>query len=192
MFFGLILIFRIGEIIASRTNCPGSWHDSRVAEGIYEKLENETPDGFCLVADSAFPQGHDRVVGKIRVPLKANQPLPLDIDQREHMIRFSRSVLSYRQTAEWGMRELQGSFGRLRIPLGAEDLDQRADLLETCFRLHNLRTRFVGINQIKNVYVPIWCEDAGARVWEGFEDILFADQRKFDRVSRFHIQEEWY
>ena len=90
------------------------------------------------------------------------------------------------------MRELQGSFGRLRIPLGAEDMDQRADLIETCFRLHNLRTRLVGINQIKNVYVPIWREGSGERVWEGFEGLLFADQRKHDRVGRFHIQEEWY
>lgn len=89
------------------------------------------------------------------------------------------------------MRELQGSFGRLRIPLGIEVLDKRADLLETCFRLHNLRTRLVGINQIKNVYVPIWREGDG-RVWEGFEDILFSDQRKYDHVSTFHVQEEWY
>ena len=142
----------IGEIIACRTNCPGSWHDSRVAEGIYAKLENETPDGFSLVADSAFPQGNDRVAGKILVPLKAGVRLPMDGVQRGRALEFSRSILSYRQTAEWGMRELQGSFGRLRIPLGIEDMDKRADLLETCFRLHNLRTRLVGINQIKNVY----------------------------------------
>lgn len=111
-----------GEIIACRTNCPGSWHDSRVAEGIYEKLEKQTPDGFYLVADSAFPQGGDRVAGKIHIPLKAGQPLPLDDNERAHVIQLSRSVLSYRQTAEWGMRELQGSFGRLRIPLGVEDI----------------------------------------------------------------------
>ena len=53
MFIGLILIVYTGEIVACRTNCPGSWHDSCVTEGIYEKLENETPDGFYLVADVA-------------------------------------------------------------------------------------------------------------------------------------------
>ena len=187
----LVLMPCTGEIIACRTNCPGSWHDSRVAEGIYKKLEDETPDGFSLVADSAFPQGNDQVAGKICVPLKAGEKLPMDAAQRKHVLELSRSILSYRQTAEWGMRELQGSFGRLRIPLGIEDMDKRADLLETCFRLHNLRTRLVGINQIKNVYVPIWREGDG-RVWEGFEDILFSDQRKYDRVSTFHVQEEWY
>lgn len=188
----LMHMFHSGEILATRTNCPGSWHDSRVAEGIYEKLENETPDGFRLVADSAFPQGHDRVAGKILVPLKAGQQLPIDAHQRAHTLQLSRSVLSYRQTAEWGMRELQGSFGRLRIPLGTDDMDQRGDLLETCFRLHNLRTQLVGINHIKNVYVPIWCEGSGERVWKGFEEILFADQQKHDHVSTFHVQEKWY
>ena len=90
------------------------------------------------------------------------------------------------------MRELQGSFGRLRIPLEIEDMEKRADLIECCFRLHNLRTRLVGINHIRNVYVPVWREGNGERVWEGFEDILFSDQRKHDRVSTFHIQEECY
>ena len=186
------LILDVGEIIACRTNCPGSWHDSRVAEGIYEKLEHETPDGFCVVADSAFPQGHDRNAGKIRVSLKAGQPLPMNLVQRRRVLDLSQSVLSYHQTAEWGMRELQGSFGRLRIPLGIEDMEKRADLIETCFGLHNLRVRMVGINHIKNVYVPIWREGTSDRIWEGFEGILFSDQRKHDRVTTFHVQEEWY
>ena len=71
-------------------------------------------------------------------------------------------------------------------------MDKRADLIETCFRLHNLRTRLVGINQIKNVYVPSWRNGLGERVWEGFEGLLFAGQQKHNRVNRFHIQEEWY
>jgi len=182
----------IGEIIGCRTNCPGSWHDSRVAEGIYDKLEHKTPDGYRIVADAAFPTGHGRIAGKICVPLKAGEDLPQDLAQRKYVLRLSRAILSYRQTAEWGMRELQGSFGRLRIPLGIEDMEKRADLIESCFRLHNLRTRLVGINQIRNVYVPTWREGDSGRVWEGFEDILFSDQRKHDRVRTFHVQEEWY
>lgn len=144
------------------------------------------------MADSAFPAGHDRITGKILVPLKANEKLPQDATHRKYVLHLSRSILSYRQTAEWGMRELQGSFGRLRIPLPIEDMEKRADLIECCFCLHNLRTRLVGINQIRNVYVPVWCEGSGERIWEGFENILFADQRKHDRVEAFHVREEWY
>ena len=89
MFIQLMLTFHTGEILTTRTNCPGSWHNSHVAEGIYEKLENETPDGFHLVANLAFPQGHDRVVGKILVPLKAGQQLLVDPHQQTHMLRLS-------------------------------------------------------------------------------------------------------
>ena len=71
------------------------------------------------------------------------------------------------------------------------DTDGRANLMETCFRLHNLKTRQVGINHIRNVYVP--AEDDGeGRVWEGFEEILFPAPHGPDRVSSFHVQEEWY
>ena len=188
----MLIILEIGEIIGCRTNCPGSWHDSRVAEGIYGKLEHETPDGYCIVANSAFPAGHDRIAGKILVPLKANEKLPEDSAQQKYMLQLLWSILSYHQTAEWGMRELQGSFGRLRIPLEIEDMERRADLIESCFRLHNLRTRLVGINQIRNVYVPVWREGDSNRIWEGFEGILFSDQRKHDHVWTFHVQEEWY
>ena len=180
-----------GEIIASCTNYPGSWHDSQVAQGIYEKLDTETPDGFSLVADSAFPQGYDCIAGKIRVPLKAGEKLPMDAYLRQHMLTYSRAILSYRQTAEWGMREIQGRFGRLRIPLEIEDTDGRADLIETCFRLHNLRARRVGINHIRNVYVPV-SRDGDSHVWEGFEQILFPAPERPDRVSSFHVREEWY
>ena len=130
--------------------------------------------------------------GRILVPLKAGMKLPEDADQRKYMIQLSRSVLSYRQTAEWGMRELQGSFGRLRIPLEAGDMERRADLIESCFRLHNLRTRLVGINQIRSVYVPVWRNGDGGKIWDGFENILFSQQQRYDRVRAFHIQEEWY
>lgn len=180
-----------GEIIASRTNCPGSWHDSQVAQGIYEKLDTQTPDGFSIVADSAFPRGFDRIAGKIRVPLKAGEKLPLDASLRQQVMAYSRAVLSYRQTAEWGMREIQGRFGRLRMPLEIEDVDGRADLIETCFRLHNLRTRRVGINHIKNVYVPEQ-RDGDSRIWEGFEQILFPAPDKPNLVNSFHVHEEWY
>jgi len=177
-----------GEIIACRTNCPGSWHDSQVTQGIYDKLDTETPVGFNIVADSAFPRGYDCIVGKIHVPLKAGEKLPLDASSRQHVMAYSRAILSYRQTAEWGMREIQGRFGRLRMPLEIGDNDGRANLIETCFRLHNLRTRRVGIN---HVYAPVQ-DEGDDRVWRGFEPILFPAPSKPDRISNFHIHEEWY
>lgn len=165
-------------------NAPGSWHDSRIATGIYDKLKELTPDGYYLVADSAFPRGSRAIHGRIQAALKENARLPTNPVDREAKLRFNRELVSCRQAAEWGMRCIQGSFGRLRLPLEVHDGDARRDLLEVCVRLHNVRTRLVGINQIKNTFMPIWRETDD--LWETFGEALLTDIHAYDRVSRFH------
>ena len=174
-------------MIACKLNAPGSWHDSRVAQPIYEKLRTATPEGYYLVTDTAFPRGTSQIEGCIRAPMKQGQHLPVDITERRHVEQFDRQLLSFRQSAEWGMRSLQGSFGRLRVPLEVTYGDRHGDLLEICVRLQNLRTRLVGINQIRSVYMPIWKADEQEEIWESFENMLFSEQRARDRVSGFHL-----
>ncbi|TDL21495.1 hypothetical protein BD410DRAFT_749630 [Rickenella mellea] len=187
-FVSSVIVFSSqGAIISCNINAPGSWHDSRVAQPIYLKLLRSTPDDYFLVADTAFPRGTDRIHGKIKAPMKAGQLLPADAAERDARMRYDRQLLSYRQTAEWGMRAIQGSFGRLRVPLPIEDAAARGDLLEICMRLHNVRTRLVGINQIRSVYEPIWRDGDQAEIWDGFEDMLFSEQRSRDRVSAYHV-----
>lgn len=171
--------------MACHLNAPGSWHDSRVARPVYEKLRTRTPPGYYLVADTAFPRGSDRIAGRIRAPIKAGTCLPEDLVERQELMNVDRQLLSYRQTAEWGMRAIQGSFGRLRIPLPVQYNEVRGDLLECVARLFNLRTSLVGYNQIRTVYKDVWDEEK--RFWIDFEDMLFADQRKNDRVGRFYM-----
>jgi hypothetical protein len=37
------------------------------------------------------------------------------------------------------------------------------------------------------VYMPIWHENKEEEyIWRNFEDMLFSEQRKRDRVARFH------
>ncbi|KAF7371843.1 hypothetical protein MVEN_00041100 [Mycena venus] len=102
-----------GNVIAAKINAPGSWHDSCIAQPIYEKLQTRTPDGFYLVADTVFPRGAKQIEGKIRAPIKTGQRMQGTTEEIEERLAFDRQLLSYRQTAEWGMRGLQGSFGRL-------------------------------------------------------------------------------
>ncbi|KAF5376888.1 hypothetical protein D9615_007221 [Tricholomella constricta] len=178
-----------GVIIACKLNAPGSWHDSRVARSIYEKLRTETPEGYYLVTDTAFPRGTDQIKGCIRAPIKEGTRLPADPAERARVYAENRQLLSYRQTAEWGNQALQGSFGRLRVPLPINYSNMRADLLETIIRLYQIRTRMVGINQISTVYMDIWREAGQDRIWSDFANILFSEQRKNDRVARFHLEE---
>lgn len=73
------------------------------------------------------------------------------------------------------------------MPLDAKHGWHRQHLLEVCLQLHQLHTCSVGINQMQNVYEPIWKEADGAKLWDGFEEMLFGDIRKCDQVSAFHI-----
>jgi hypothetical protein len=176
-----------GTAIAAKLNAPGSWHDSRIAQQIYEKLRTRTPKGFYLVADTAFPRGAKQIEGKICAPIKSGQKLQGTVNEIQERMAFDRELLSYRQTAEWGMRGLQGSFGRLRIPLEIGRQNERGDLIEICVRLNNVRAELVGINQIRTVYMPLWKHThEEEEVWTNFENMLFSDQRRSDRVSRFH------
>ncbi|KAL0056665.1 hypothetical protein AAF712_016730 [Marasmius tenuissimus] len=51
-----ILVFSPrGAIIDAHINAPGSWHDSHVARPIFERIRTRVPDGYYLVADTAFP-----------------------------------------------------------------------------------------------------------------------------------------
>ena len=76
--------------------------------------------------------------------------------ERAQTLAFDHDLVSYRQTAEWGMRALQWSFGCLRIPLEISQNHRHGNLLEVYLWLHNVRTQVVGINQIKSVYEPMW------------------------------------
>jgi hypothetical protein len=82
---------------------------------------------------------------------------------------------------------MQGSFGRLRVPLNITDGIERQELLELCVRLFNIRATCVGINQIKSVYEPIWRASEDEQLWDDIRDVLFGDIRRRDRVSQYHL-----
>lgn len=173
-------------------NAPGSWHDARVAKAVFEKLRTRTPEGYYLIADTAFPRGTTAIAGRIRAPLKAGNRLRATEEEIAERVAFDRELLSYRQTAEWGNRALQGAFGRLRVPLEISNAERRGELLEICSRLHNVRTRLVGTNQIRTVYMPCWqSTPEDIEIWRNFENMLFSDQRRHDRVARFHTYAEY-
>ncbi|KAI0308625.1 hypothetical protein OF83DRAFT_206224 [Amylostereum chailletii] len=143
---------------------------------------------FCAainLPDTAFPRGTQNIAGRIKAPLKANAVLPEDPQELAALRAFNRQLLSYRQTAEWGMRALQGSFGRLRVPLKIDDDNGRADLIELCARLSNIRALCVGVSEIRNVYEPLW-RDEDDELWFQFENMMIGEIRRRDRVSRFH------
>ncbi|KAG9078722.1 hypothetical protein FS749_009219 [Ceratobasidium sp. UAMH 11750] len=146
-----------GTIINARINAPGSWHDAKTSRPVYDKLREETPDKYFLIADSAFPTVNQGGHEKVHVPLTARSNLRgMTREEKLAALDYSAAITSARQAVEWGMRAIQGSFSRLRLPLDANDGEWRSVVMECCLRLHNVRARLVGINQIRTVYIPVW------------------------------------
>jgi hypothetical protein len=138
-----------GEIAFAAFNCPGSWHDSRTAEPLYNMLRYHTDEPFCVVADSAFSRLDD-LNRKIIKPLRIGERFR-DNEHRRTCEAISAAVVNVRQAAEWGMRALQGSFSRLLTRLDVDE-QKRGRVIEICIHLYNLRCRRVGLNQIRNVF----------------------------------------
>ena len=145
---------------------------------------------FYVCADSGFPKGTDDIACKIHSPLKSGHTIPADPVRQQQLLCFYKDLVSYRQTAEWGTRTIQGSFGRLRVPLGT-DSKKRLRLLETCAHLTNIRARCVGISQVQNVYEPIWRAWEDEWFWDSLGDMVFGDIIKKDRVAKFHLVLEY-
>jgi hypothetical protein len=172
-----------GTIMYCMVNAPGSWHDAVVAQGLYVRLLKHTPEPYYIVSDTAFPS-NNALAKKIKKPLKQDfVQWPEDPRERAKLFRFNQQLVSSRQAAEWGMRSLQGSFGRLRIPLPSDDLHFRQLLLLVVCRLHQLRTRVVGVNQIKTVYERAWRESG---LYDKFEEMVFKDIQRSDRIGKFY------
>ena len=150
-----------GTIPMTFFNVPGAQHDSTVCElgGLYDKLEQVYKDtgGICTV-DSAFQ------VRNAPYLLKSSQQTLIGEGETEEeiltSIRVKRAATSMRQAAEWGMRALQSSFPCLLDRLVYEERGERRITMKMMILLYNFRARLVGINQIKNVYMPNLIQDA--------------------------------
>ena len=75
-------------------------------------------------------------------------------------IDVKRAATSMCQAAEWGMRAVQASFPRLKDTRPYEEFGERRIILTCMFLLYNCWAWLVGINQIRNVYLPFLANDA--------------------------------
>jgi hypothetical protein len=150
---GVFLFAFDGTIRWWRHNCPGSWHDAKIAAPLYPLLQDEAkmPTPFNIVADSAFPRTSD-MAGKIISGLKTGDKIPAGLASMLQFARKHKAATSFRQTSEWGMGALQRTFRVLTTAPLCGDSAERKRLLELVVLLFNLRTRTVGFNQIRTVH----------------------------------------
>ena len=141
------------------TNCPGNWHGSQVSRigGLYDVLISDVPQGFFVVADSAFPV-HGEVGTKIkRCPKRSETGTQTSIGLSTTQLE---DLTKMRQSAEWGNRALEGSFPRLKAIFPWESSGFfRSVVITNCIQLVNLRARLIGPSQIRSVWMPwLRCE----------------------------------
>jgi hypothetical protein len=126
-------------------------HDSTVAECgfIYGKLEEvnaRVPEGAVCVMDSAFSSnGRPYVLKSIQAHIRAENP--------QEYLMYEQAT-SMRQAAEWGMRALRLSFGRLTGTLRYETDGHRSQILTSIVLLYNWRANTVGLNETRTVFMP--------------------------------------
>eukprot|EP00957_Ditylum_brightwellii_P140563 10709289-Ditylum_brightwellii.AAC.1 len=73
--------------------------------------------------------------------------------------------------AEWGMRGFQGSFPHMKDRLVYEEDGEHKRIIQLTVMLYNVRSRLVGINQIKNVFYPNLVKENHL-----YEEILMQDE----------------
>lgn len=146
----LFLFTPDGRIRLAVINAPGSMHDSFLAIhfGVYGEIDRmHAEDGSKVVGDSAFAgsgrrsiiksaaTGRDRGAGLVPNTLVAQ-------------------ATSLRQSSEWGMRALQGSFPRLKDKFKWEERGERRISIAVIVHIYNYRAMLVGQNQLRTTFMP--------------------------------------
>ena len=105
-------------------------HDLNIADQLYSKLLNHTPNGYRIISDTAFPRCTNRLNYRILTPMKKGDRLPDSPRAYARLKILNEQLVSAWQAAEWGMRLLQGFFGRLKLPLPATNAHYRAEFIK--------------------------------------------------------------
>ncbi|CAO3624305.1 unnamed protein product [Mucor hiemalis] len=144
-------------------NLPGSWHTAHIARPLYNTnlTSLRCPAPYKLLANPDFSRRKEFASKILSVPGKKTKAW------RERTVQDKvkyEAIIEHRQDAEWGMRILQASFGRLHSKLPVDKKD-RAELLSVIWRLHNFQIRTIGVNKIRTDYYKQWV-DVNINSWK--------------------------
>jgi hypothetical protein len=127
-------------------NCPGSMHDSTMAQyGVYRKLQKLFKNyGAIVVVDSELSEKDYPFL------IKSSQEDPAG---KPEAVLAHRDATSIRQLSEWGMRMIQAQFPRVTKPIQYEVKGEHRVILHLIVLLYNFQTNEIGINQILNSFM---------------------------------------
>lgn len=139
-----------GTIPIACFNVPGCIHDRTIAEwgDVYAKLEtvySSEAKGICTAPSAFSTKRYPFLIRSRRVDPINSAPEDLELN---------RQATSMRQDAEWGMMSIHSSFPRLKDRLANDEIGEKKIIMKMILLLNNFRARRIGIDQIKNVYIP--------------------------------------
>ena len=126
--------------------------------------------------NQGFPRSgllQDKFVG----PLSKKARRQLSPILRKAILEVHNKYVSLRQSSEWGMRGLQGTFSRLKARLTSNKF-KRHSLIYSIFLLSNFRIEFAGLNQIATVFNPHYLQ--------------YTNIFGYDRIARYYDNEHNY
>jgi hypothetical protein len=137
-----------GCILWFCSNCPGSWHDSLVAQygGLYNLIQQTIPPGKLLLADSAFQRMAGILCTSDRRTLTG-----VSTEQAIILRAASKVVSKARILVEWSIGGLKKTFRILEQKLPGKAA-HRALVFHVCFALWNLRVRTTHCSEVAKVF----------------------------------------
>lgn len=148
-----------GTILWCSLNNPGTWHDSLCAMDCYQQLLYNTPRGFYILTDNGFAKSGPLNSRIIQPPNQfILQHLSLDAGTRQAQRTSYRWIITIRQAAEWFNAGFKACFARLKSALPSNP-QARLQILKICVFLFQVRTRLVGINEIRTRYFQVFDQD---------------------------------
>ena len=152
-----------GEIWFAIINLPGTYNDYTAASDLFERLHTDARlPGYAILGDSAFSSNEtDRVVATENF----DPELPeVTRQQRDAWPKYQKMV---RKAVEWGMRTVQATWPRLKMPL-SNSIERRDSVITCCLRLHNVIANSLDHhNEIKTVFMDFYLRGDGHVVPRG-------------------------
>ena len=102
--------------------------------------------------DSAFSNHKKDYLLKLGQDLLGSLAPTQREQQINHQLRWQTT--SARQTVEWGMLGKEASFPQVKDRFIYEERGEWRIVMKMFVLLYNMRARMVGINQIRNTYMP--------------------------------------
>lgn len=158
-----------GKVIFACINFPGNYHDSQVAEALMAEVINNLGE-YKICVDQGFPRKGD-LLNKFVGPISPKTRRRYRNQLRNDLLRQHNIYVFLRQSSEWGMRALQGTFLRLKSRL-LSNKEKRKLIISSVVLLHNFRTEYIGLNQIATVFNP------------EYENVMNIEN--YDRIARFY------